>query len=181
MAEIILDINSEKISDKTQSAADKLVWVFPWFYRESFLIAFGLLIIGFALELFSTGSGAEALHYPYNVAFGIAFIATGSLVKYFFKKHPFVKWLASVPASLSAIALVFLMVVLLGLIPQDGTAGAMEEPAFWVKALGLTHITTSWPFILALLYLLATLLFAIFKRLYPITLKNVAFFINQAG
>jgi hypothetical protein len=181
MAEIILELkNEEDVTGKASPAGSKLVWVFPWFYKESFLIALGLLIIGFSLELTSSGTGAEALHYPYNVAFGLTFIFTGAMIKYFFKKHPFVKWMASVPAALSSIALVFLMVVFLGIIPQ-ANLGNVDDVSPWIKTLGLTHVTTSWPFILALLYLLTTLLFSIFKRLYPLNLKNGAFFINHAG
>lgn len=179
MAEIVLELEKkdEIITGKAKPAGNKLVWMFPWLYRESFLIAFGFLIIGFALEIVSAGTGAQALHYPYNVTFGVFFVTTGIAAKLLFKKHPVIKWLASVPASISAIALVFFMVVLLGLIPQVEN----EHSNQLLKLLGLTHITSSWPFIMALLFLLATLLFAIFKRLYPLNLKNIAFFVNHAG
>ncbi len=179
MAQITTLELKHKLADRQvkQPAGYKLIWAFPWLYRESILMGLGLLLIGLALEVATGGTGASALQYPFNVAFGAGFLLVSVLLKVVFKKHPLIKWLGSVPASLSAIGFVFLMVVLLGLIPQ------VEGPEVnkWLKLFGLTHITSSWPFILALLYLLATLQFAIFKRVYPLTLKNVAFFINHAG
>ena len=38
-----------------------------WGYPESFMIAFELLILGFALEVISGGRGLSSPHMPYNI------------------------------------------------------------------------------------------------------------------
>jgi hypothetical protein len=185
MAELVINITENLKTKIVKTDSGKALWEFPWLYKESFLITSGLLFIGVVLEVMSAGSGVRALFWPYNIIFGLAFISVSSLIHVYsntwgkqnISLRGMIKWLASVPASLSAIGLLFFMVVLLGLIPQQETA----ETAKWIKLLGLTHITSSWPFIMSLLYLLTTLLFTIFKRIYPFSFKNLAFFINHAG
>ncbi|MFC2119368.1 hypothetical protein ACFLSY_12075 [Bacteroidota bacterium] len=40
------------------------IWDFPWSYKESFFIAFGIVAIGFIIELLTNSSGGFGLHLP---------------------------------------------------------------------------------------------------------------------
>ena len=154
----------------------RALWQFPWKYKESFLIALELLIIGFIIEVLNRGQGAESLQWPVNLIVLLFFVVILSATYYFFRKSSVVKWLSSVPASLSAISLLALLVLLLGFIPQDS-----PHPSGILHILGLTHVKTSWPLLMAEIYVLVTLGFVSFKRALPLKVKNVGFLLNHVG
>lgn len=154
---------------------DRKLWEYPWGYRESFLIAFILLFSGFLLELL-TGSGVSMPSWPVNIAIIIVFIIYFILVQSFVR-HPVITWLSSVPAAIASISIFTLMVLFLGFVPQGD---ALENPGILQK-FGLTHVTASWPYLLAALYLLVVLGFTIVRRMNNFSIKNIAFLLNHTG
>lgn len=151
------------------------MWQFPWQYKESFLIAFIILIAGFVIQLIS-GSGVSMPGWPMNIAIIVVFILYFVLIHYMVK-HPIVKWLSSVPAAMAAISAFTLMVMFMGFIPQFPNA---ETPRF-IDKIGLTNLTSSWAYLMSALYLLTVLGFTIVRRFNSYSIKNIAFLLNHIG
>jgi len=153
----------------------KKTWIFPWKYKESFVIAFGLLLIGFLLELFSNGGGFYSPTWPNNLIILLSLVVY-IIFTHFFVTHPLIKWLGSIPAAISAIIVFTTLILLMGFIPQN-----KENSITIINKIGLNHITQSFSYVIISFYLLIILGYTITKRLYPINLKNFAFFMNHAG
>ncbi len=151
------------------------MWKFPWKFRESFAIAFGLLIIGFALEFFTPRVLRNALEYPVNVIVGSAFILILINIHYIFQKKKLVKWLSSVPAAISAITVLAILTLLIGFIPQDNSTGNV------INRLGFTHLLQSWPFLFSVIYFQVILGLTILRRLSRPRLKDLSFGFNHLG
>lgn len=162
--------------DQDKTSHQKKVWEYPWRYTESFLIALGLLITGFGIEIVSKGQGIELIKWPVNLYIGFIFIAIISLSHVYFRKTNFIKWFSSVPAAIGSISLFTILALFIGLVPQGG-----EESNIILKYLGLTHLTTSWAYALAQIYFLFTLGLVAVKRLTPFNIKNIGFVLNHAG
>jgi hypothetical protein len=150
-------------------------WQFPWGYRESFLIAFFVLMAGFLIQLFIGGS-IRMPGWPANVAIILIFMIYFILIHYLVK-HPIVKWLSSTPAAIASITAFTLIVLLLGFIPQEPE---LENPGL-LDSLGLTYVISSWPYLMSALYLLVILGFTIVRRMNSFTLKNISFLLNHMG
>ena len=115
--------------------------------------------------------------WPYNFIFLIAIILYLFLL-YGFRKIPFIGWLSSTQASIGAITVYTILVICMGLIPQNS-----ESPNLFLKIFGLNHISTSWPFLTTSVYFLVVLGLATIRRIAtrPMTIKNLAFLLNHAG
>ena len=150
-------------------------WEYPWGYRESFTIGIVLLFLGFFIELVSPVDAIYLPRWPFNFILILVLIAY-IYISYRMVKHPFMKWLSSVPAAISSISLFTILVLLLGFIPQTDESGGSL-----LVDLGLTHVTRSWPYILLSFYLLIILGYTTVRRSFPLNLKNFAFFLNHAG
>ncbi len=161
--------NKPKQKQKTK------LWQYPWEYRESFLVAFFMLLTGFLIELL-VGGGIRMPGWPVNIAIIIIFVIYFFLVHSLIK-HPIVRWLSSTQAAIASITAFTLMVLLLGFIPQGGN---MQDPRL-IDSLGLTHVISSWPYLMSALYLLIVLGFTIVRRFKTLTVKNFAFLLNHIG
>ena len=150
------------------------LWQFPWGNRESFLIAFFLMLTGFLIQLL-LGGGVRMPAWPMNIAIILIFIIYFVLV-HFLIKHPVVKWLSSTYAAIAAVSAFTVMVLLLGFIPQ----GPLEDPRL-IDKLGLTSVTSSWAYLMCALYLLVVLGFTIIRRIKSFSIRNMAFILNHVG
>ena len=160
--------------DKPDNKQKTKLWQFPWGYRESFLIAFLLLLTGFLIELLA-GGGIRMPGWPVNIAIILIFIIYFILIPRMIK-HPIIRWLSSTQAAIAAITAFTFMVLLLGFIPQ----GARPEPRL-IDSLGLTHVISSWPYLMSALYLLIILGFTIVRRFKKLTIRNISFLLNHIG
>lgn len=163
------------MQDHHKHADGRRLWQHPWGYRESFLIGFIILLGGFLLEML-TGGGISMPAWPVNIAIIIVFVIYFILIHHFVK-HPVVKWLSSVPAAISSISIFTLMVLFMGFIPQ----GNVMDNAGILEKFGLTHVTSSWTYLLTAMYLLVVLGFTIIRRLKNFSIKNIAFLLNHTG
>lgn len=145
-----------------------------WGYAESFLIAFEILVVGFILEIFMKGRGFAFPPMPYNLILVLGFTLAMVFVYARYKTHPVVKWLTTVPCSVSGISVYALLVLLLGFIPQEGDS-------HWLGILGLNHVKSSWPFLLIQIFVLVSLGFVVMRRGYPLRWKNAGFLMNHFG
>jgi hypothetical protein len=81
-----------------------------------------------------------------------------------------------VPATIASVSFYTVIIIVLGIIPQ-----LPKEPNYYLYMLGLTHITESFPFLIATFLVLTILLFTILKRITVINKSNIVFFLNHFG
>jgi hypothetical protein len=165
--------NQEKLHSLQKSQG---IWQLPLGYSGSFVIAASLVLWGFVFELVLNGAQVPAPHRPFNIIILFSAIILLLAVHLLFGKTPFVKWLSSIPSSVSAIVAYALLTLLLGFIRQEN-----EELSPILKMFGLNHLKNSWPFLFIEGYLLVTLGLTVLRRSYPLTRKNIGFLLNHAG
>ena len=154
----------------------KPIWQQPWGYAEGFLISVGLLIVGFSLEFVNDGVGIQLPSYPNNIYLALIFISLIVLVSFLFKKTYIIRWLTTSYCIVSVISVYAVLVLLIGFIPQEKT-----QMLGIIQKLGLSHITTSYPFIIIQTYLMFSLGFTIIKRIIPFKIANIGFLLNHLG
>jgi hypothetical protein len=166
-----------KIQDQTiEQGTYRPLWQHPWKYFESFIISFSILITGVAIETITGGRDLSPIGMPYNIYIAFAFASLLVFVHFNYRDYAVVKWLSSIPAAISAIALFSLLVLLLGFIPQD-----QLHTRVILKLTGLSHIKTSWPFLLTQVYFLTVLGMVTIRRIIPFKGRNIGFFLNHCG
>ena len=154
----------------------KTLWQSPWEYPESLLIAFGIILIGFALEIAVDSSNFGAIVFPKNVIFGGLFVVSIIASFLLIRKNKSLKFLAGIPASIGAIAALSFLVVIMGVTPQI----PMEKDGL-ITALGLNRLTTSLPFLFINFYLLFVLGIVIIRKISPLKLKDWGFICSHLG
>ncbi len=113
-----------------------------WKYKESFLIAFIILIIGFIIEYaFGKENGLFAPSWPLNLVFIILFLTYIIVTYNLFRDYLAIKWISSMPAAISSISIFTILVLMIGFIPQNVTS-----PIELINKLGLNRIIRSWPY-----------------------------------
>jgi hypothetical protein len=151
------------------------IWQYPWGYKESFALSFCFLLVGVILEIIAADNTIQAPSWPVNFII-IVLLVVYIILSSRYLKHPVIKWLSSIEATLSAISVFTVLVLLMGFIPQNNEVG----DTLWQKA-GFTHISRSWPYLMSSLYLLVILGFTTARRVRSFSLKNIAFFLNHFG
>ncbi|MDP3313908.1 cytochrome c biogenesis protein ResB [Lutibacter sp.] len=151
------------------------LWESPWGYVESFLIGFGLIVTGFFLETFSASSSSLELVFPFNILILSIYILLLFVLYKWFSTSVIVRWLTKVPASISSIVLVTLMVMIMGIIPQVTSENNL------INNLGLNRITSNWAFLLILLQFLTCLGLITIKRIFQFSWANLGFILNHLG
>jgi hypothetical protein len=145
-------------------------------YEQGFIISLVIFLVGTAIEWVSGGSGATLPRWPYNLQFGIAFMALLLFLHVYYRQTNVIKWMSRVPAAMSAIVLFTLLVLILGLTKQN------EPDASEISRLtGLSHVRNSYAFLLSGLYLLTCLGLVALRRLTPFSFKNIGFALNHLG
>ena len=151
------------------------LWENPWGYVESFFIGFGLMVTGFFLEVFVSTSNTFVLSYPNNLIFLLGYLSVLFVLYQWFSTSPIVRWLTKVPASISSIVLVTMLVMIMGIIPQVTSENNI------INNLGLNHITSNWAFLLVLFQFLTCLGLISVKRILQFKWSNIGFIINHLG
>ena len=151
------------------------LWENPWGYVESFFIGFGLMVTGFFLEVFVAGDTPFTIAYPYNIIFLGGYIALLIVLYKWFSNTQVIRWLTKVPASISSISLVTLLVMIMGIIPQ------VSSESNFINNLGLNHITSNWAFLLILFQFLTCLGLISIKRILQFKWSNFGFILNHLG
>ena len=167
-------MNTDNISPKKTNGRN--LFKPPWKYREGFLVALGLLLIGFLIEAVTPQPGISIPGFPFNMYAGMAFITTIAFLHFFYRDDHIVRWISTVSAATSSICLIVLLTILMGVFKQDDPdAGGLPG------ALGLTYLKSAWPFLMAQLYLLTSLGLVVLRRSIPLKRKNIGFILNHAG
>ncbi len=150
-------------------------WRFPWGYRESLAYVAGLMVVGVGLQ-FAAPLDIQQWRRPVSLALA-AVLALAALPGAFRPKNRLAAWLASAPLAVSLIGALGLLALVLGLTPQGAAPG---PDAGWPERLGLTRLTSSWPFILLYLAAVVSLGLVVTRRLVRRGPK-LAFLANHFG
>jgi hypothetical protein len=151
------------------------LWENPWGYVESFFIGIGIIITGLFLEVFSTSQNAFTLSYPYNTIFLLGYVLVLLVLYKWFTNSQIIRWLTKVPASISSIVLVTILVMIMGIIPQIPSENKL------INNLGLNHITSNWAFLLILFQFTTCLGLISIKRILQYKWSNLGFILNHTG
>lgn len=160
----------------TENTPKKALWEYPWGYRESFVIAAEILLLGLILEFLTGGNGIAPLTMPYNFYALFAFVGILLFLYIRFKGHPIIKWLSGVPAAISSISVFAILTLLMGFIPQSES-----YRSGFIDLIGFTHLKSSWALVLVQIFLLTTLGMVTIRRATPLKGKNIGFLLNHLG
>jgi hypothetical protein len=146
-----------------------------WGYSESFTVAVEITILGFILEIFLRGRAVSSPQFPANLIMILALSVFLVFIHIIWRQKTMIKWLSSIPCSVSAISVYALLVLLMGFIPQG------EGQSDWLQLIGLNHLKNSWPFLLTQFFLLISLGLVVLRRMIPFKVKNIGFLLNHMG
>lgn len=155
---------------------NKIVKEGLWSYKESFIVGFTLLLLGFALQILVGGVIDINLHWPFNFIVFSVHIILCVFCFLFFKERKLIRWLTKVPASMVSIVMVLLLTMLIGTIPQ---VSSNNDP--FIVLLGLNKITQTWYFLLIVFFFSTCLLLVSIKRISLGFLSNLGFLANHLG
>ncbi len=163
------------MNENNNNKTNKLLWEKPWGYVESFFIGFGLIITGFFLEYFVATDTVPILSFPNNIIFLLGYVVVLFVLYYWFSSVQIIRWLTKIPASITSIVLVTLMVMIMGIIPQEVSEN------YFITKLGLNSITTNWAFLLVMFQFLTCLGLITIKRILQFEWSNFGFILNHFG
>jgi hypothetical protein len=135
------------------------------------IIPAALFFLGITLQIIVGYFPLGSIQFPVNVIIFAEILILLPLVWILFKKRRFVRWLSSPEAALSALTFFTFLVMIMAFIPQSG------HP----DRLGFTRVTDSMMFALSMLFLAVVLGLTTVRRLFPVSKRNVIFFLNHFG
>ena len=154
------------------------MWQQPWRYRESIAIVGGFILVGLMLQLTIGSFSFQLLQSPVNLVLG-GLILLFLLIFVRIRRTTFYRWFSGVPMSVTLIAALVLLGIIMGLTPQ--LAANSEAGSSLPSRLGFDKMTSSWPFILIYLLTLLSLGALILKRLIAFRKQDYAFYLNHIG
>jgi len=116
-----------------------------------------------------------SLVFPYNLISLTTYLLLLVALYKWAGNHPIVRWLSKVPASITSIVFVTILVMIMGIIPQ------IHSENYIVNLLGLNHITTNWAFFLIIGLFLTCLGLVTIKRIAQFNRSNIGFILNHVG
>lgn len=149
---------------------NRKIWHNPWGYRESIVAVAALCSVGFVLQLAFGSVDFASLRWPVNGFIGaiiVMFIAALSV----YRSSRFFRWISGIPLSVTLIATMTLLGIVMGLVPQSRSG----------EQLGLTAVTTFRPFVLVYSMTLVTLGCVIVRRTSRFRTADYAFYLNHIG
>ena len=158
------------------SKEKRKTWQLPWSYKESLIIVFGIILVGFSLQITIGGFNFYLLSFPFNIYIGIGIIIF-SVLSSIFKRKAFFKWLTSVHLSVSLLTAITLLALIMGITRQE--AIPLTEKTNIFHLLGFNQMTSSWAFVLIYSLILISLGSIISKR--KPTLSKKYFEIGRAS
>lgn len=154
------------------------MWQFPWKYKESIAIVGGIILIGFLIQYFTGLFDFYMLQWPVNGVLGLGillFVFIGGLQS----NNKFFNWMSGVPLSVTLIATLLLLSIIMGLTPQGSGPFSYDSDIF--SKLGFRQMTSSYPFIFVYFLLLLSLGVLIVRRLKTFRLRDYPFYLNHIG
>lgn len=151
-------------------------WKWPWKFKQTNLIFFSLVIVGFLIEYFSGSMGRKAPVFPLNLYILLSFIFFSVVLYYspFFKRYR--HWVLSFQFVITAVTWVGVLSILSGIFPQ----GRSALPLFFEK-IALSSVTRSIPYLILVVLICQSLLFACLNRFSKISFGEIPFLLNHLG
>lgn len=155
------------------------IWQGKWSYPEAVVIVLGLMGVGFVLQLFVGEVGAGVFSYPINILIGLVYLFVILFLYATKRQTKLVKWLVSMPFSITLMVALSLLVLMMGFTLQRE---AYQEPYDMVlHRLGLDRIISSWYFAFVYFMVLTVLGLVTMKRIIPFRWANFGFLLNHLG
>lgn len=154
------------------------MWQFPWRYKESIVIVMGFLLVGFTLQITYGKFDFGLVQYPVNLIIGIVLILLAVLLAVKRRSH-LSKFLSGIPFSITLIATITLLGIIMGLTPQLLGPNQHQHDIFTL--FGFRQMTSSWPFIIVYCLILLSVGTLIFRRLIEFNWRDYAFYFNHIG
>lgn len=154
------------------------LWQFPWRYKESMIFVLGIVLIGFFLQITVGKFNFFLLHSPVNLILGILiilFLLLFSMVR----KSAICQWFSGIPFSVSLIAALVILGIIMGLTPQVLKLDTADHDI--ITILGFKQLTSSWSFVLIYFVTLLSLGSLIVRRLIAFKKQDYAFYLNHIG
>lgn len=145
-------------------------------YKQAFTISFINLILGLLLDFLTSGEGIKIPQAPFNIFILLGIIVLIMFLHLILGEKKVVKHLSSVPFAISSISVIFVIVLLMGFIPQTEISNNN-----FISKLSLNNLKNSYLLAINSLFILISLGLVTLRRLIPITKKNIGFFINHFG
>jgi hypothetical protein len=127
------------------------LWRGPWGYGESFGLAVSCLAGGLISEYLSGPPPYYLLAWPFNLFLACLLVAF-CVLAYAFRRSKIIAFLGSGPLAVSIMVTLGFLAIVMGLIPQAEIPYVSPPVKTLGIALGLDHLTSSWP--LGILYFL---------------------------
>lgn len=152
------------------------LWRMPFGYAPTFIIIVGFVLVGFALEIATNGTGFPKPIAPINI-FLIGIYLTFLTIVYFIKPlKKLVNWFSSITMAVSSVVVYIMLIAIAGFIPQGGA-----ENILLLKKIGFSHMISSWPYIFSLLFVCTSLFFTVFKKLMNFRVRYIGFLLSHFG
>lgn len=143
---------------------------------EAALFTLVAILVGFGMEVLTSGGGIDMPGWPFNLVFLLLFVALIFVVALVYREHPLVAWLGGIPLGLSLIIGLALLSLVGGVLPQD-----KFPPESLVVMLRLNGMFSSWPFALVTLLFLFNLGLSLVWKSIPFRAANLQFMLFHGG
>lgn len=160
------------------SSGKRIIWQFPWQYKESIVIVGGIALVGFFLQFLLGPFHFYLLQAPVNLMLGGILILLPIVLSFVRHTH-FYRWFSGVPMAVSLISGLVILGIIMGLTPQSVSPDPADRTLF--NRLGFKQMTSSWPFILIYFLTLLSLGMLIVRRLINFQKKDYGFYLNHIG
>lgn len=149
-------------------------WHTPWGYKESLVVVAGFILVGWLLQLTIGDFNYEIIRFPVNATL-LGFIFLIVLLITLKHKSAFFNWLSGIPLSISTIAGLLLMGIIMGLVMQAPPSGHSHH------IFGFDAMTRSWAFVLVYFLTIINLSSVVIRRLLNFNWRDYAFYLNHIG
>lgn len=149
-------------------------WHTPWGYKESMVVVAGFILVGWLLQLTIGDFNYEIIRFPVNATL-LGFIFLIVLLITLKHKSAFFNWLSGIPLSISTIAGLLLMGIIMGLVMQAPPSGHSHH------IFGFDAMTRSWAFVLVYFLTIINLSSVVIRRLLNFNWRDYAFYLNHIG
>lgn len=154
------------------------MWKQPWGYKEGFAIGAGLVFTGILLQLSVGALNIGFLQFPFNIFTGVIYILGLIILHTLSAKNKVIRWLGSMEASITSIAVFLALVIVMGLTRQS----AAPDNTGLLGLLGFKNMLSSWAFALTFVYMVTVLGLVILRRLKQFRWKkDIPFVLNHVG
>ena len=148
----------------------------PAGFKNSALFTFVAILVGFCIEILTSGGGIDVPGWPFNLIFLLLFGGSIFAVGLLFRERPLVSWLGGIPLGLSLIIGIALLSLIGGVLPQE------EYPQGSIMTvLRLNGMFSSWPFALVTLLFLINLGLSLVWKIIPFRASNLQFMLFHGG